>query len=796
MPPMSTPSGLLLVRGADLLVLGVSWSGFAVATLVAGDPGPERLVARADGARTITLFFPPQAIAETKYDSDADVSTAAARLGGASRVAFSVPAGTQVPLTVAGVLGALTGPGAEVVTTGDGLPTAIELPWHLTIAPRARSGAPVTSRHPALPEASATGAVGLWGARLLAADGGDANAGLALLPLANDRDDGGLGIAGQPLSGDQRQMILDAAVPEDVATLAHARRLELGALGGSLSSRLQTADLEWDHDVSLGRDQRVRFAIRGVLYPLGPRAGYVETAERRFLPDGPNPVAGLHRPVELMISEPLRPLTEGEDLLRQFPFSAVEILQRSFTAIQPAVFTSVTRDAKPHGDLQGEIDALAAQRQALVNDVEQRLAALPQTLDAFIEQGFGSSADLQQAQADRASFDPEGLRQAQADADRVLDDLDRQRQPTVGADGELIPVDDGTLAAIQLQVDATLATRPTNQAIEAAFAGQAVAQQQVTALSAAVQSQFEGLARTLDTLAAQGDQAALDAQALTREIESRQAVIAAIAAGEAEQQPIFFVPRDADGNPVRFPLRCAAANGDVALSVPLIFVRDVVLEENEHFPRFASLTDPKVAAALADAWAANASITLPGVPIDLVRDPAAAAPAPGDVHEVHEMTVVAVARDGGFRPVVTGLTVELPALRSLLPGIPTRQPIRFATRFLEEAGIPPVPLQLVNPLDVDFRAVADRAGGLVSPKFIADGISRGDSGRSRPTRWQTRPRASCRSSISSRCTRTRRCSASRSRRWSSCPTPRAPPPTSCPSRRRSSSSSTAACPTA
>ena len=60
----------------------------------------------------------------------------------------------------------------------------------------------------------------------------------------------------------------------------------------------------------------------------------------------------------------------------------------------------------------------------------------------------------------------------------------------------------------------------------------------------------------------------------------------------------------------------------------------------------------------------------------------------------------------------------------MLPELPTRRRLEFARNFLTRPEIPEMPLKLAEQIDVDFRKMADRAGGLVSPKFMADGISR------------------------------------------------------------------------
>lgn len=164
-------------------------------------------------------------------------------------------------------------------------------------------------------------------------------------------------------------------------------------------------------------------------------------------------------------------------------------------------------------------------------------------------------------------------------------------------------------------------------------------------------------------------------------------------------------------------------------SVPLVFVKDFELPEEEYLPAFHSLTDPRALSVLGAAWADHQDVALPGARIDMVRGDEPS-PPPGDVHEVHAMRVFAAAHDGGFRPQLAEFTAELPALRALLPDLAARSQLTFTDAFLQRADIPAAPLALSSAagissaVGIDFTAHADRSGGLVSPKFLADRISR------------------------------------------------------------------------
>ncbi|MEU3618950.1 hypothetical protein ABZ725_42505 [Streptomyces sp. NPDC006872] len=177
---------------------------------------------------------------------------------------------------------------------------------------------------------------------------------------------------------------------------------------------------------------------------------------------------------------------------------------------------------------------------------------------------------------------------------------------------------------------------------------------------------------------------------------------------------VFFKPTFADGSrTVEFPVRCAAPRGDVRFPMPLLFVADVTK------PGFASLTNPALAKHLAHVLPPQ-SVPLPGIPIDLVRS---AAPRDGDVHEVHGITVGGTLHATGYRPVLTGLDVRLPALRALLGKDEPRR-VEFTPQYLNQGASHDMLLKLDRPVDIDFVGQSDRSGGLVAPRFTTDAVSR------------------------------------------------------------------------
>ncbi|MEU1008592.1 hypothetical protein [Streptomyces sp. NPDC005890] len=319
----------LIVRGEDFVVLAVEWAGCEVRT--DAHAAAPRLVATGTDP-TVTLTFPPQAVLE--QTTPADFHTAApvhshAWLAEPSRLVFRVGTGTVIELTAQGILGALARPGQAHI---DGQASGIELPWGLTVLPLARtSGAPVLSDHRARPVPGAgSGAVGLWTARLRAGDAGAGDALLAIRPTSF-RDTENLPGGGpfqEPPLKDKRAVIVSWSAqhwPPD------ATRLELTALGGTLSAGAQWPSSSWTHETTAGRDQRADVTVSGKLWPFGFACVYQDFARREFLPLGdPAPVgcvAALRRRRTLVISRPLLTGTRAPT----FPFDEVELLGREFS---------------------------------------------------------------------------------------------------------------------------------------------------------------------------------------------------------------------------------------------------------------------------------------------------------------------------------------------------------------------------------------------------------------------------------------------------------------------------------
>ena len=330
--PAVVDPDLLARRPDDLVLMGVRWNDSL--EVVAGPP--PQLLAHAGAELTVTL--PPQHVAEQVVFGDGPAQPSAdpqftghvplwaSSSSGPSRVTITLEDGTRWPLTVEGVLDALHHghlvPAADLTDSH----TQLELPYRLLMTPFRPDGADIALDHVTRAAAGPTGTVGLWSTRVSAA-GNDptAAAGLTLRPLGAVTDDP----FPTSLSGGMRGRIL---VEPPTATID---RLRLSSLGASFTAGGVWDTFSWDHVASLGRDQLVRIATEGVLYPFGNRAVYVETSERRLDTTTEDATAHLRKHAMLIVTEPVRELPPS----RAFPFTEVRLQRTTVDFAQEPVFT-------------------------------------------------------------------------------------------------------------------------------------------------------------------------------------------------------------------------------------------------------------------------------------------------------------------------------------------------------------------------------------------------------------------------------------------------------------------------
>ncbi|MEU8567421.1 hypothetical protein AB0C51_03495 [Streptomyces pathocidini] len=367
--PVRADSDFLLERGSDLLCLGVRWSGFQAVDPAPGG-GPGRLEPLPGGQSVVFLTFPPQHIAEETTPAQGPLAPSSgsgvwqSRLSGPSQVAFTTD--RPIDLTVEGMLAALAHGRILPTEDLDTKLTAIELPWRLLLSPKVSADdgsapARVSSDHPVLPVTSPAGDTGLWRARLRADGSSGQGAGLPVRALTAGNVDA---VPNPALPAASRQSIVQQPEP------ASAERLELSALGGSLSARGAWETFSWEHEATLGRDQRVLTVQKGVLYPFGHRAEYAEFTERLINTQAGEPVAALRKKRILTVTEPVRGAVENDPrLARAFPFTEVELTRRVFTDLSDPDWDCYERQIHDPMSLDEERQQLQLEADRLLEEV-------------------------------------------------------------------------------------------------------------------------------------------------------------------------------------------------------------------------------------------------------------------------------------------------------------------------------------------------------------------------------------------------------------------------------------------
>ena len=336
--PTPVDPDMILVRSQDLVLLGVRWSGFEVAA----SPGVTAELVAGAGAE-LTVIFPPQHVVEEvvfgagPHVPSLDPATTGgfptwqAALSGPSRVVVGLQSGDRVALTAEGVLDAVRrGRVRPSDGTLDGL-TALEIPFGLVLSPHEPDNREIRCAHPARVVVSGSGSVGVWQTNIAAdTTAAGAPAGLVLRPISASSTDP----FPVPLPGGSR-----ARVALEAPT-ARIDRLMLSALGGSLTASGSWDTFEWSHVAALGRDRRVRTATRGVMYPFGHRAEYVEVTERIFESTAAGAIAHLQKSTSLRITEPVRREPVDAALKAAFPFSEVALEKTFFDNLAAPVWAT------------------------------------------------------------------------------------------------------------------------------------------------------------------------------------------------------------------------------------------------------------------------------------------------------------------------------------------------------------------------------------------------------------------------------------------------------------------------
>lgn len=675
----------LLVRPDDLVVLGVTWSGFRL--------DGSTLEAISDDARVV-VTFPPQHVAEEISDG----ALAQAGLSGTSQVVYAVGQGTQIDLTVDGILSSLA---AATVTAQ----TAIELPWGLALSPAAS----ITSDHPAFAVPSdVTGDIGLWRTRLSPGQ----------MRPADLRPNVDLGFRTPVVSQDRARIVAASS-----RVLPAVRRLELTALGGSLSARGDWDTFQWEQNVAAGRDQRVRFAISGLLYPLGHRAVFTKLTERQ-IDGGP---AALRQWRTLAVTEPVRTSTGDNPVHRMFPFDEFELTKVWYDDIPdpavpgtPSSWQCYTRPVPMLEDQRARTADLQSQAAGLASSCSDEGSRFrpPEELAAL---GMPEATELI---ADQAAL-PDVQTQLDTDRDAVT-----RRPQLLAREAEIVreqhvpDISEEAAEALfeELQdVRNELASlpNPSQADVDQLVAQVQQLQARIDQLAPVVDAEGHRF-RDVNELASMGFQPAVDLLNLQPTVTAAETKLAELEQIAAQRLDLFFTPL------IQFPVRATGPAGEVCFDLPLIFVADFTLEPTDDLPGVHSLSDSDVIRQLGEVYAPLARIALPSARIDLVR---AADPQPADVHEVHELMISGTPLDDGFYPQADQFKVTLPALRTLLDDPDRLVPLAFRQEFFAQPGEEVALVFLPEGAEAagyvaEFAKVPGHTGGLVIPSFTADAISR------------------------------------------------------------------------
>ncbi len=387
---------ITVVRPDDLLVLRLDFLDVDFTPPQGGQPGR---IAGQPQARLI-VHFQPQHVAEQAFweASDGTKQTPAeqaaeqtapppgnelplpppgsvqSRLAGPSRLAFTIPPGQSFPLTLEGVLEALTklplnvppvagyepafgcllptswlqalGLPPPKITEPNRFQTAIEAPYRLFLSPDSQA----SWAHAAKP-VERDGRTELWHTRLgTHRKSGDPRVRAVWSPdfIRNPQNHDILPFRMSLDKRDRNELVqltsnyyLPGFTPTPVAT----ERLMLTALGAWLdvegrweppiipadppdvpAKRSLTVE-QWRHLATMGRDHYVRVVYAGYLFPFGHRASLVKVTERKFAfrQDDHNPgfVAYNFQRMFILVREPERSYNQ-----RDLPFRKVTIKTR------------------------------------------------------------------------------------------------------------------------------------------------------------------------------------------------------------------------------------------------------------------------------------------------------------------------------------------------------------------------------------------------------------------------------------------------------------------------------------
>lgn len=331
------PPPIVAVRPDDLVVVTFTFENYELVPPTGGGVGRLSPAATAAGLRSrIWIEFHPQAIAEgvsfestPGFDDGAPASQAPAAEPGATRAGLGFPSRivvepppVAIDYTLEAILAVCAGAVQRLATSQEfsALPdhpvrqglgaTALDLPPFLVLSPGEGTvwkHSPSPVRSPPPPRGPTPARTELWHTRL--APGPQGRTARALWAFDAEPMPGGF----SALERRDRAALVARGRDENSAAL-HVDRLTLSALGGWLDVRGDWEDasatagslVSWHHRMAMSRDQYVRLARAGFLFPFGHRAVLVSLTERKVARTAAGlPVAHLRQRMFVLVRNPL-----------------------------------------------------------------------------------------------------------------------------------------------------------------------------------------------------------------------------------------------------------------------------------------------------------------------------------------------------------------------------------------------------------------------------------------------------------------------------------------------------------
>ena len=474
----------------------------------------------------------------------------------------------------------------------------------------------------------------------------------------------------------------------------------------------------------LGRDMFVRVEAKGVLFPWGHRAVLVDLTRRDLTPDTGPATAGLLQRRLLIVPDPVRGRADDGELARALPFDEIEVLQPTVELGADEVIEQARRSPKRLAELDQELidrrNALATQEQVVA--------------DLFVQcrVGIDDNAIFLSGPANERLAVIWPIITELEDIDRAFQEWAATQPPDPPPPPpEFIPADDIGGGELGGGTDLVPVSDPGLPMLTPGQAAQLNELSNEATVLVAQLSQIESdrvaaQARLVDeeSLRGFGGQFGEGVDLVRRLAPSCRR--SSSSSPQCTPRPIrssmSLWPYATTGERLRVPLRCDGLH----VTSPVLFVHDLHVDANDDFDELWPLGDYAVRQRIAAAWDSNQDRRLPvgGVPVDLVRS--GPIPQPADVLAVHELTVSGRHDGSGFRAVVDEARVALAAVRELVPGASELTRVAYTPDFLRDGLADHVALRLPDGIPVNFTQAADKAGGLISPVFKADVLSRLD----------------------------------------------------------------------